>query len=151
MRWIATLFLAVGTALAQAPTPTPAGNEHVDYWIRTVATHPMNLVRKNAARVLGATGDRSAVPALIGVLKDGFHGARAEAARSLGLLTDERALDALMETATNDQDALVRRNAREAMEKIKSYQEFLKKKQEKGDTISWCPPIKRIRFEAWCA
>ncbi len=139
MRWIATLFLAAGTALAQAPTPTPAGNEHVDYWIRTVATHPTNLVRKNAARVLGAMGDRSAVPALVGALKDGFHGVRAEAAKSLGLLTDEGALDALMETATGDSDALVRRNAREAMEKIKSYQEFLKKKQEKIDAAKTSP------------
>ena len=125
----ASLFVWIGITLAQGPTPTP--DEHLAYWIRTLQTHPMNLVRKNAARSLGTLSDRSATPALIGALKDRFFGVRAEAARSLGLLTDSRATDALTETANNDTDAQVRRNAREAIEKIKAYEEFLKKKQEK--------------------
>ncbi len=132
---LATLLLSF-SAPAQAPTPTatvPAGNEHLNYWIRTATSHPMKLVRKNAARVLGTMGDRSAVPALIAALKDQDFGVRAEAARSLGLLTDESAVSALSEAAGNDTDALVRRNAREALERIKAYQEFQKKKLEKQE------------------
>jgi HEAT repeat protein len=124
-----TLLLVVASAFAQ--TPTPVADEHLQYWIRTVTSHPMKMVRKNAARVLGTMGDRTATPALVGALKDPFFGVRAEAAKSLGLLTDEKAEADLLKAAANDPDALVRRNAREAIEKIKAYQEFLKKKQEK--------------------
>ncbi len=119
------------SAFAATPQEAQAPDEHVQYWIRTLQTNSLNLVRKNAARSLGMLGDRSAVPALIAALKDPFYGVRAEAARSLGFLTDERADDALADAASGDADASVRRNARDAVEKIKAYQEFLKKKQEK--------------------
>ncbi|MFH1263292.1 MAG: HEAT repeat domain-containing protein [Pseudomonadota bacterium] len=133
MRRLARVLAIGWVTVSLAQTPTPTGNEHMEYWIKTVQTHPMDLVRKNAARALGAMGDRTATPALIQALNDKFFGVRAEAANSLGLLTDERAVDPLTETATNDSDTQVRRNAREALERLKGYQEYLKKKQEKAD------------------
>jgi hypothetical protein len=141
MRWIVaiTMLFVASAAAGQVPTPVATagqGEEHVQYWIRTLSGHPMKLVRKNAARVLGTLGDRTATPALVMALKDPFFGVRAEAARSLGALTDESATEELMDAAANDPDALVRRNAREATEKLKAYQEFLKKKQEKQEKLS---------------
>jgi HEAT repeat protein len=128
------IALSATLALAQSPTPSPTaatGEEHVQYWVRTIAAHPMKLTRKNAARVLGTLGDRKATPALIAALKDPFFGVRVEAAKALGLLTDEGGIEGLTEAANSDADAQVRRNARDALEKIKAYQEFQRKKQEK--------------------
>jgi HEAT repeat protein len=131
-----TLVPAITFAQGPVPTPTPASeDEHVEHWIRTVQAHPMNLVRKNAARMLGSIGDRAATPALVRALKDKFFGVRAEAARALGLLTDERAIEPLTQTSVNDSDALVRRNARDSLAKIQGYQEYMKKKQEKADAL----------------
>jgi HEAT repeat protein len=121
----------VFTSAAVSAEPPSAGEEHVQYWVRTVGSNPLQRVRMNAARMLGTLGERSAVPALVAALQDTYFGVRAEAARALGLLTDENAMDALMQTATDDPDPQVRRNAREAIEKIKAYQEYLRKKQEK--------------------
>lgn len=134
MRWIGLISILFFTTLAMAEatvSPIEQDTEHVQYWIRTVQNHPMQMIRKNAARALGSIGDRAATPALIRALQDSFFGVRVEAAYSIGLLTDKSALGALMEAASKDSDALVRRRAREAIQKINAHQEFIQKRREK--------------------
>ncbi len=115
--------------LSQTSTPTP--DEHIQYWITTVQGHSYVLVRKNAARELGTLADRRAVPALLKALRDQSYEVRQEATKALGFLGDEQALGRLQEASQKDSDALVRGNAREAIERIVAYQEFQRKKREK--------------------
>ena len=133
------LVLLLATALAVVPGTPPPGpqtNEHFDYWARTVKTHSMKLVRKNAARVLGSLGNRQAVPTLTEVLSDPEAEVRQEAAHSLGLLGDEAALPALYELLGRESDREVRNAAGGAVSRIKAYQEFLaKKKSKKSGTL----------------
>lgn len=69
-------------------------------------------VRMNAAKCLGLLKDRSAVPALINALDDEF--SKKEAIIALGLLRDERAVDALKIYA-NDYDPVIREKALNAL------------------------------------
>ena len=131
LAFVFTVFLGFGLGIGQTETAQPV-DEHLDYWVKTLQTHPLKLIRKNAARNLGKLGKREAVGALVGALKDTDSGVRAEAARSLGLLGDERAFSTLTDAAANDADREVRRAAADSIEKIKSYLEFQKQKELKG-------------------
>lgn len=113
------------------PTPALSEDPHVNYWIQTLASHPLKMIRKNAARQLGSIGNPSSLPALAQALKDPFYGVRQESARSLGLLGDERALSPLFEAQQKDTDATVKHAARDAIERIKARQDYQKKKEEK--------------------
>ncbi len=127
----------LATTVAAVPatfTPAPGGDEHFEYWARTVQTHPLKSVRKNAARVLGSLGNRQAVPVLVKALSDGEAGVRQEAAHALGLLGDESALPALYELLGRESDREVRNAAGSAVNRIKSYQDFVKKKLKKSGT-----------------
>ena len=129
----ACLLVTLAASPMPAVSPSPAVEEpHVEYWIGAVRAHPLQLVRKNAARILGTLGNSAAVPSLIEALRDSYSGVREEAARSLGLLGNEQALTPLAETYQRDSDALVRKTARDAMERIRARQEFLRKKEEEA-------------------
>src|SRR6266446_8737464 len=123
------IWLSLAAPVISPPSPASVGEEHVDYWVRTLQ-NPLQLVRKNAARMLGTIGDRRATDPLVSALKDPYFGVRTEAARSLGLLGDERAISALSGSRERDTDPRVRRTAGEAIERIKAYVEFQKKKAE---------------------
>ncbi len=130
------LTLLIGVpAYAQDPASlggmSTAPDAHLEYWIRTLQAHPLKLVRKNAARTLGKMGTHDAVPALLGALKEPDPGVRAEAAKSLGSLTDERAFGPLHDALSNDSDREVRKAASNSIEIIKSFLENQKQKDEK--------------------
>ena len=71
--------------------------------------------RYGAVIVLGATGSRRAVPALIEALGDHSEYVRTEAARALGKLGDAGAVDGLLRALESDEDARVRHEAAVAL------------------------------------
>jgi HEAT repeat protein len=80
-------------------------------------------VRAAACRALGAIGDRQAVPHLIQALGDWDEYVRRAACRALGQIGDPQALPHLIQALEDeDEDAYVRRAAREAVEQIKAKQ-----------------------------
>lgn len=131
-------LLLTNVQAARADLASP--DSHLGYWTQTLHANPMKLTRKNAARMLGQIGNREALPALVEALKDPFDGVRMESARALGVLGDERAFPALYDISERDTDGGVRSAATEAIEKIRAYQEFLKKKQAKKDASSATSP-----------
>ncbi|MFH1017762.1 MAG: HEAT repeat domain-containing protein [Pseudomonadota bacterium] len=132
---LACLMALPPFALNAAPAPegAAAADPHLDYWVRTLKSHPLKLVRKNAARSLGKMGTREAIPSLVAALKDPDPGVRAEAAKSLGLLGDEKAFGPLHDASSNDSDREVRRAAANSIETIKSFLENEKKKEAKDE------------------
>ncbi len=72
------------------------------------------VVRRSAARALGAIGDAGAVEALVEVLKDEDEYVRGSATSALGSIGDPRAVEALKE-ALKDEDEYVRRSAARAL------------------------------------
>ena len=75
-------------------------------------------VRRQAARSLGQTGDRSAVAALTNALADRESAVRREAAKALGAIKDGQAVPALLK-AMRDDDTNVRLYAAYALGEIK--------------------------------
>ena len=75
-------------------------------------------VRRNAAIALRKIGDAGAVPALIDALKDKEWTVRKEAARSLGEIKDNRAMEPLKAAATGDENGEVRKAAQIALEEV---------------------------------
>jgi hypothetical protein len=75
---------------------------------------PVGLVRKGAARDLGALGDARALDSLVVALADADGEVREEAARALGRLGDRRALQPL-EALYLDERPAVRRAAQDAV------------------------------------
>ena len=75
--------------------------------------------RMNAAQALGEIGDNSSVELLIELLKDSHYGVRLHAVIALGQLRDERAIEPLMKLYHNDPNEYVRKDAYEALNKIK--------------------------------
>jgi HEAT repeat protein len=133
-KWISSLLVLTSMAYAASPLSAEAvgsEDEHIQYWVRTVQTHPMQMVRKNAARVLGTLGTNDVISVLIQALKDPYFGVRVEAARSLGNMGDDRPIPELQDVGQRDPDAQVRRNARDAVEKIRLTIEYRRKKQER--------------------
>ncbi len=128
------LALSLSWIAATADVPVDAPIEvdpHLQYWTETALRHPSELLRKNAARTLGGLGNREAVPALIGALKDSLFSVRLEAAKALGKLGDERAFGPLADVVSNDTDRSVRRAAEESISLIQANVEFQKQKAEK--------------------
>jgi hypothetical protein len=125
------LWIAAAPAAPVVVPDLPPQDEHAAYWVGTLKTHPLKLIRKNAARQLGKLGNKEAVPALCDALKDAFPGVQVEAAKALGLLGDERAFGPLHAVLNSSGDRELRRAANDAVEKIKAYQEFLKGKEAK--------------------
>lgn len=107
--------------------------EHLQYWVKIVKQHPLEMVRKCAAKMLGSMGDKRALGGLIEALKDAASPVRQEAAASLGVLVDPRAVPALEEVFDRDPDPAVRKKAQIALSQIQKRKEYDKSK--KGDSI----------------
>jgi HEAT repeat protein len=84
---------------------------------RTLGTASRAVVRRRAARALGACRQDTAVAALVTALEDGDPGVRAAAARSLGDMRDP-ATAAALQAAGRDGDEGVREAARSALQKL---------------------------------
>jgi HEAT repeat protein len=79
--------------------------------------------KRASARALGFMRSLDAMDDLIGLLKDPNQKVRQDAAYSLGLMGDDRAIPALKE-AGNDADELVKFFASEAIERIENYKKY---------------------------
>src|SRR5262252_6408235 len=86
-------------ALALAVTGGWAARDKVDDLIQTLATTSSYKVRVQVCLVLGKIGDRRAVPAISGALRDDSPAVRMVAAQALGRLGDASALGSLNATA----------------------------------------------------
>lgn len=106
--------LAVALAIAAAP-PTPAfADDRVAELTARLDAGNSEKTRIAAVTALGRLGDKKAMKALVGALKDKSATVRAIAAVSLGKLGHRAALPALREAAKDD-DTLVRKRAKEAI------------------------------------
>ncbi|MCB0308114.1 MAG: HEAT repeat domain-containing protein [Bdellovibrionales bacterium] len=109
--------------------------EHLEYWIRTAKSHPLELVRKNAAKMLGIMGDNRVLGGLVETLRDTSAEVRQEAVVSIGLLVDPRALPVLEQIVDRDPSPEVRRKARSAMALIEKRMEYEKSKRTDENSI----------------
>lgn len=106
--------LAVALAIAAAP-PTPAfADDRVAELTARLDSGNSEKTRIAAVTALGRLGDKKAMKALVGALKDKSATVRAIAAVSLGKLGHRAALPALRDAAKDD-DTLVRKRAKEAI------------------------------------
>lgn len=76
-----------------------------------------SIERSLAARTLGKIGDKSIIPELITLLKEGTENTREVAAEALGLIRDEHAVVPLIE-ATKSDEWIVKKTALEALRRI---------------------------------
>lgn len=120
------LFLSTSFALADGVTHD---QENLTYWLKTMKSHPLELVRKNAAKMLGSIADKRTLNVLIEGLKDPAPSVRQEVSTSLGNMVDPRAIPALEDVADRDPDPEVRKRAKNALGKIQKRKEFDKAKR----------------------
>lgn len=99
--------------------------KHLDFWLESLKSSPMFLVRKNSARQLGKMGDLKALPGLVTALKDPHREVRLSSVQALSKILDGSTIDALEEVEQSDGDAQVRRAASQAIAKIKQRQKYI--------------------------
>jgi HEAT repeat protein len=75
-------------------------------------------VREEAAKSLGAAGDRRAVPALVASLSDGDGGVRTRAVNSLGELGDPQAIRPLLAMLLNEEDPFRVTNIQRSLKRL---------------------------------
>lgn len=127
-------FVFLGSAIAaDAPTSSnsPGNIEHIQYWMKALETHPMIIIRKQAARQLGALQNSVAIPSLIKGLSDANEDVRMQCAYSLGRLGDSSALKPLYEMVETNSNTQVKSAARSAIDKINAHEEFTRQRRQK--------------------
>lgn len=116
----AALLVVSGCA---SSVPTLAGGKPVSYWVEALKGPDVHL-RKQAASKLGNVGsaDESALPALLGGLKDSDAGVRAEVIKALAKHgpAAREAVPTLTEMHERDHSPQVRELAGRALEKLRS-------------------------------
>ena len=127
------LFLNFGALAVDAQTTSslPVNQDHIQYWMKTLETNPLVIVRKQAARHLGALQSNIAVPSLIKGLSDSNDDVRIQAAYSLGRLGDTSSLKPLYELIEKSPNTQVKSSARNAIEKINAHEDFMKQRKQK--------------------
>lgn len=105
--------------------------EHIQYWMKTLETHPLVIIRKQAARQLGALQNAMATPSLIKGLSDANDDVRIQSAHSLGRLGDVSALRPLYELAETNANTQVKSAAKTAIDKINAHEEFARQRKQK--------------------
>lgn len=118
---------------AQAPqqTQTIPNVEHIQYWMKTLESHPLIIIRKQAARQLGNLQNPIAVPSLIKGLSDVNDDVRIQSAYSLGRLGDASALKPLYELIEKNSNTQVQAAGRNAIDKINAHEEFARQRKQK--------------------
>lgn len=106
-------------------------DEHIQYWMKVLETHPLILIRKQAARHLGNMQNNLAIPSLIKGLADMSEEVKMQSAYSLGRLGDPAALRPLYELIESGGTAQVQSAARNAIDKINSHEEFKHQQKQK--------------------
>ncbi len=112
-------------------TDTGIMDEHIQYWMKVLETHPLILIRKQAARHLGNMQNNLAIPSLIKGLADMSEEVKMQSAYSLGRLGDPAALRPLYELIELGGTAQVQSAARNAIDKINSHEEFKHQQKQK--------------------
>ncbi len=128
-----SLLLAVSSVQAQE-TPIisqDSGSEHIQFWMKTLETHPFILLRKQAARHLGNMQNPMATPSLIKGLADADEDVRIQSAYSLARMGDTNALRPLYELNEKDPSKEVQAAARNAIDKINSHEEYKRQQKQK--------------------
>ncbi|MCC7460636.1 MAG: HEAT repeat domain-containing protein [Proteobacteria bacterium] len=116
---------------AQTTSSLPANQEHIQYWMKTLETSPLIIVRKQAARHLGALQSTTATPSLIKGLSDVNDDVRIQSAYSLGRLGDTSSLKPLYELIEKTSNSQVKASARNAIDKINAHEDFMKQRKQK--------------------
>jgi HEAT repeat protein len=137
---IRTIVLMIGLILfaansfavdAQSTSSLAVNQEHIQYWMKTLETHPLSMVRKQAARHLGAMQSLVATQSLIKALSDVNDDVRIQSAYSLGRLGDQGSLKPLYELIEKTSNTQVKSAARSAIDKINAHEEFMKQRKQK--------------------
>lgn len=120
---VMVIGLAVFASGCGQAQPTLAGGKPVSHWLDQLRS-PDAKARKTAVTKLGNVGraDPTALPAVLGTLKDPDAGVRCEAILAL-LKSDTAASEAiptLIEMQQNDRNAQVRSYAAHALEKLRA-------------------------------
>lgn len=124
------LLLTIQSSFA-VNTDTGIMDEHIQYWMKVLETHPLILIRKQAARHLGNMQNNLAIPSLIKGLADMSEEVKMQSAYSLGRLGDPAALRPLYELIESGGTAQVQSAARNAIDKINSHEEFKHQQKQK--------------------
>jgi|JI10StandDraft_1071094.scaffolds.fasta_scaffold46149_5 hypothetical protein len=116
---------------AQSTSSMTINAEHIQYWMKTLETHPLIIIRKQAARHLGALQSNMANPALIKCLSDANEDVRIQCAYSLGRLGDSSSLRPLYELIENSPSQQIKSAAKSAIDKINAHEEFARQRKQK--------------------
>lgn len=133
--FLAVTMIATGVFAAPPPaasqTQTIPNAEHIQYWMKTLESHPLIIIRKQAARQLGNLQNQMAIPSLIKGLSDVNDDVRIQSAYSLGRLGDASALKPLYEMVEKNSNTQVQAAGRNAIDKINAHEEFAKQRKQK--------------------
>lgn len=124
-------FLLISTYGYGQPTPDTNVNQHVQYWVQTLETNQIPILRKQAARHLGNMQDPMAVQSLLKGLSDQNEDVRMQCAYSLGRLGDPSALRPLYEMIEKSKSSQIQSAARSAIDKINAHEEFKHQQKQK--------------------
>jgi hypothetical protein len=116
---------------AQSTSSMAINAEHIQYWMKTLETHPLIIIRKQAARHLGALQSSMANPTLINCLSDASEDVRIQCAYSLGRLGDPESLRPLYELIETSSNQQIKSAAKSAIDKINAHEEFSRKRKQK--------------------
>lgn len=127
------IMIFLSTVQSSFAVNTDAGlmDEHMQYWMKVLETHPLILIRKQAARHLGNMQNSLAIPSLIKGLADTSEEVKMQSAYSLGRLGDPAALRPLYELIESGGTAQVQSAARNAIDKINLHEEFKHQQKQK--------------------
>jgi len=123
-QWLCLAILACLLIGCGKTEPPRSGGRTASYWVEVLRKpDPDVTLRRKGAAKLGSLIllDDSALPALLGALKDADAGVRSAAALSLGVYSGPRAkevMPALGEVRQQDPIAAVREAAAKAMERL---------------------------------
>ena len=127
-----TFCFSVNAAEAPASvTNLPFNFEHVQYWMKTLESHPMIMIRKQAARHLGNLQNNLATSSLIKGLSDANEDVRIQCAYSLGRLGDSSSLKTLYELIETNPNPQVKSAAKTAVDKINAHEAFTRQRRQK--------------------
>jgi len=116
---------------AQTTSSLPINMEHIQYWMKILESHPLIIIRKQAARHLGALQNPVANASLIKGLSDANEDVRIQCAYSLGRLGESASLRPLYELIETSSSQQVKSAAKSAIDKINAHEEFARQRKQK--------------------
>lgn len=99
------------------PAHVAAKEQLIKFW-QAKLTDPLPLLRKSAARNLGALKAYSSLPLMLEALSDSNPEVRDAVVRSLAIIGNEQTISYLQDQIDRDPDRLVKKHARDAIQQI---------------------------------